>query len=155
MTKMAAQSMLSEFWDGNLPVNPAVIARAAGIAVRQDPELGTAVGRIQYEGGLACIDVHPDTSALRQRFVIAHELGHFMLHGGARFVDVEQELEPIQLDIRERQANLFALELLIPSFAVEILIYKRKIFSLEKLRTMFGVTDKALHYKLRRLGWLP
>lgn len=64
---------------------------------------------------------HPDT---RQRFTIAHELGHFMLHEG-EVVHVDEKDVLFTMDFRddrssngnndnEREANLFAAELLMP-----------------------------------------
>jgi hypothetical protein len=57
----------------------------------------------------------------RQRFTAAHELGHFVLHRdtmGGRMTkadtSAEIELTDAQSDLHERQANRFAVELLMP-----------------------------------------
>ncbi|CCD36812.1 hypothetical protein BKIR_c15_5379 [Candidatus Paraburkholderia kirkii UZHbot1] len=147
--------MLSKYWDGFLPVDPAVIARAANVIVGHDPELGSAFGCFEFVGGRPHIYTNPNEPELRQRFTIAHEQGHFVLDHGDRFVDSADDFVPVQLDEAERQANMFALELLIPSFAVEILIGKRNIGSFEALRDMFGVTELALEVKLKKLGLAP
>ncbi|BCQ23993.1 ImmA/IrrE family metallo-endopeptidase [Caballeronia sp. NK8] len=155
MPRMAARYMLSEYWDGFLPVDPTVIARAAQVTVEHDPDLGDAFGRFEFLDGRPHIYTNPNEPEMRQRFTIAHELGHFMLDHGDWFVDTADEFATVQLDAIERQANIFALELLIPGFAVEILIEKRNIGSFETLREMFGVTEIALEHKLKRLGWAP
>ncbi|WP_061176632.1 ImmA/IrrE family metallo-endopeptidase [Caballeronia pedi] len=147
--------MLSEYWDGFLPVDPAVIARAADVTVEHDPGLGEAFGRFEFVDGRPHIYTNPNEPDVRQRFTIAHELGHYALEHGNWFIDTENEFSKVQLDTVERQANLFALELLIPSCAVEILLGKRNISSFRTLTEMFKVSDLALEFKLKKLGWAP
>jgi len=81
------------------PVVVHKIARDLGFEVRQ----GTNLGRLSARLAAKVIELNPDEPAVRQRFSVAHELGHHFL--GSRHGDGE---------IAEREANAFAGELLVP-----------------------------------------
>ncbi|WP_250465386.1 MULTISPECIES: ImmA/IrrE family metallo-endopeptidase [unclassified Caballeronia] len=155
MPEMQAHFLHSKYWNGFLPVDPAVIARKAGVTVEYDPALGDACGRFEIVEGHPKIYINPNETKICQRFVVAHELGHFVLKHGKRFVDTHRQLKYVQFKFREQQANDFALELLIPHFAVDILIEKRNITSYIKLAESFGVGTMAMRTKLKKMGWAP
>lgn len=154
MPRMAARFMLSEHWDGKLPVDPFAIARSARVIVEHDPEMNEAFGRFEFVNGRPHIYLRPDEPEVRQRFIAAHELGHFALKHGKRFVDTSRQFVPVQLDEMENQANRFALELLIPDFAVNILIEKRNITNFVRLTEEFAVSGFAMKRRLKKLGWI-
>lgn len=95
------------------------IAARAGIEIRNN-------SRLQFEGmierescGRAVISLKPGMNARRERFTLAHELGHYILQcemlgtvEGKLFRGVSRD----SLEIREeeRLANLLAAELLLP-----------------------------------------
>ena len=54
--------------------------------------------------------IHPN----RQRFSIAHELGHYILDHNPVYSDAEPEEISTPTSINEREANAFAAELLMP-----------------------------------------
>ena len=63
--------------------------------------------------GRAVIYVRSDQALTRQRFTVAHELGHLLLHEpGRRFRD---SWSSTGVDLAEVQANNFAAALLMPS----------------------------------------
>jgi Zn-dependent peptidase ImmA (M78 family) len=156
MSKLVVRSLLSDHWDGHLPVDPFAFARGLGVMVHQDSDMGELLGRYEFVNGKGRIYTNPAVHERIQRFTVAHELGHHALHPqGNRFVDTERELDVRQRDIQERQANLFALELLIPGFVVEIVIMKWNITDVVKMAEQFAVPQDALVYKLQRLGWVP
>lgn len=80
--------------------------------------LGRALaGFVFGHAGQAIIFINRDDPFSRRRFSLAHEIGHFMLHGGgalaratARPALVEDEPD----DPRELEAHAFAAELLMP-----------------------------------------
>jgi Zn-dependent peptidase ImmA (M78 family) len=154
MPKMRALEALSSYWDGNLPVDSLKIARALKVRVHAKHDLGDALGSFELINGQACICVNPKGFERRHRFVIAHELGHFLLRHGDHFVDTSREMTAGHYDVCERQANTFALELLMPRFAVDKSIMKRDITDFNELTNLFGVPEKAMHYRLRKLGWV-
>jgi Zn-dependent peptidase ImmA (M78 family)/transcriptional regulator with XRE-family HTH domain len=84
----------------------------------------------------------------RQRFDVAHELGHLIMHGDA---------EPGGR-IVEEQANRFAAELLMPASEIRELLPAvmngRAWTALARLKEQWGVSIQALLYRGRRLGRL-
>jgi IrrE N-terminal-like domain len=96
----------------------------------------------------------------RRRFSVAHEIGHFVLHtgassGGAVFCRTG-DLRPAPGSperLRERQANRFAAELLMPRELVEREVARvgRDPFALARL---FAVSDLAMGFRLVNLGHL-
>lgn len=84
----------------------------------------------------------------RQRFDVAHELGHLVMHGDA---------EPGGR-IVEEQANRFAAEFLMPASDVRDVLpvaMGRTVWTtLGKLKEQYGVSMQALLFRARRLGQL-
>lgn len=154
MSVKAAQEMLAKYWDRKLPVDPGAIARAAGADVRDDPDAGQVSGRFEMSEGKPVIYVNRMESRLRQRFTIAHELGHFALKHGNRFRDTASNFASVQFDPAETQANRFAAELLMPAAAINGLIEKRGVTDFSRLAALFDVSQQAMQYRLRNLGWL-
>ena len=95
----------------------------------------------------------------RRRFSVAHEVGHFLLHTGAGPQGVFCRVGDLRPDpdsperLRERQANRFAAELLMPRELVE-----REVARLGPdpftLARVFAVSDVAMGFRLVNLGHL-
>lgn len=86
---------------------------------------------------------HPN----RQRFTLAHELGHFCLGHESR-VFTEYAVEPGQnKSIFEVEANEFAAELLMPSAQLKKLYPSSGV---EELLNTFQVSKEALFYQLMK-----
>ena len=63
--------------------------------------------------------VEASDTPMRRRFTVAHEIGHWVCHrDGAPAVCHLESGAPPQRDPREREANVFAAELLMPAAAV-------------------------------------
>lgn len=89
----------------------------------------------------------------RRRFTVAHELGHWTcqcLEGTTAPVFCRAEDVGLDPDARarEREANVFAAEVLMPGWAV------RDEFagSVEACARAFGVSEEAAHWRLYNLG---
>ena len=83
----------------------------------------------------------------RQRFTVAHELGHLLLgHAGIHF-DQHQASTPRL----ERQANQFAAELLVPKIALSRIWHQHSVIRLAK---MFQVSYDCMVLRLNELGCL-
>ena len=91
------------------------------------------------------IFVNPTEPARRQRFTVAHELGHCLLGHGCRdrLKGTLTEYEP-----DEAAANQFAAELLMPENAVRYFAAKK---NLQDLMEIFDVSQTAIYFRLKNL----
>jgi Zn-dependent peptidase ImmA (M78 family) len=115
--------------------------------------------RLDSFSGLLIIDNLGSTIAVnenhipsRQLFTTAHELGHFYLHRELQQEFFEQGLrENVYTQselIKEKQANLFASELLVPIEVLEKMLQKR--FSFYRIARTIGVSKEALKWRIVR-----
>lgn len=118
------------------------------------------------------IGVNQIHSESRKRFTIAHEIGHFLLHNyqgvhfdgkTARFqVYLRNEKSSEGTNIEEREANLFAAELLMPEFLLKedisnlsnIYLLDENDESILQLKDKYQVSVRALTYRLAYLGFI-
>lgn len=115
------------------------------------------------------INVNLLDAEVRQRFTIAHEVGHFLLHDpiDTMYRDVTlRRYENIVERIKERQANSFAAELLMPKRLLAQLIdnYLKENnwgsllddiqfeMLLNDISKMLNVSKSSLDFRLQNLG---
>jgi Zn-dependent peptidase ImmA (M78 family) len=109
---------------------------------------------------------HPN----RQRFTIAHELGHYLLHEG-ELVHLDSDRGAFMLNLRdsisskgedndEREANLFAAELLMPEKFLKQELEGKELDILggsgfvHTLAKKYRVSTEALTFRLANLGYI-
>lgn len=147
-----ARALLDEYWDFNIPISPEEFARRLGLNVERIENLGTKSGYLDEENQI--IYVNAADVPERQRFTIAHELGHFCLDHGSSLRDTTKanwfRINPVH----ERLANEFAAELLMPAIAMKAMIEVRNIKDPVALRQAFGVSSQALYFRLKNLGYI-
>lgn len=150
-----ATDILKANWDGKLPVDVKKIASALGIAVSADPFLGVS-GSIDVGSGKPVIKYNSSEAAVRQRFTIAHEIGHFALghlSGSQKlYRDDASNFSSGTKSAVETEANSFAAKLLMPGNVVRFAVSEKNITSVEKLAEIFGVSQVAMKYRLINLG---
>lgn len=100
-------------------------------------------GYIDFEASL--ILVSKLDPLVRQRFTIAHELGHWILHRGEiednkKSIYYRKNLLLQDLDLREKEANYFAANLLVPDF----IFNKIKHLEDAKLSNIFQVSKDVI-----------
>jgi Zn-dependent peptidase ImmA (M78 family) len=166
-----AKQIYSDHAGAQIPTPVEQIAKSLGIAISfepyEDPNISGALYR--FGDGTAIIGVNSTQSVTRQRFTIAHEIGHYCLHEGREvFVDHTVRLNmrdgrsSLAVDREEIQANAFAAELLMPSQAVReqfVRLMGRARPStveqvVERLADDFNVSAQAMEYRLQRLDLL-
>lgn len=158
--KAQARALRVEHWnvDGkiSLPIDPYLIAERLGIQVlleRLDPD--TAGFIIREHGGPTSVYLNAFDAAVRQRFTLAHELGHFVQHRDdpdIGFVDRRNEVASSGTDSSEIWANQFAAELLMPASVISKWWAEGK--SADHIRSRLGVSSAALTYRMKNLGLL-
>jgi transcriptional regulator with XRE-family HTH domain len=147
----AAAELLEAAGIDSPPVPVRELAVACGALVlteRLEDSLSGLVIRLKHG---AVIGVNADHHRNRQRFTLAHELGHFVLGHHARYhLDVSDGAEADINYSAERAANEFAAELLMPPSLVEA-AYEREQ-STGQLAYQFQVSELAMGFRLVNLG---
>lgn len=146
-----------------IPVDVEAIAKMYDvIVVRKDLEDSvSAILQIKGVRGIVVVNAahHPN----RQRFSIAHELGHYLLHRdeGSIFVDrspvfFRDKASSSGISRQEIDANAFAAELLMPEKDLDAQLNGHPIDAFDevlvrRLAARFGVSAQALTIRLTRL----
>jgi Zn-dependent peptidase ImmA (M78 family) len=151
--------LLSEFKILIPPINVLKLAQDAGIAVyattffEEDGE--DVSGSIEIEDKHPVIYVNQDHPEKRQRFTIAHELGHWfsghLMDVNDKIIDNAQCRRSSFWDVREQEANRFAAELLMPSTLLANAI-KSGIKNVYNLSVLFNVSFEAMSYRLQKIA---
>lgn len=117
------------------------------------------------------IGINQTDALVRQRFTIAHEIGHFELHRGQNRVFIDRQFDKVEaffrdtrsaegMERQEVEANAFAACLLMPKRLVQLAI-RRKDFrfdlgdedvALAPLAALFQVSRQAMSFRLSNLG---
>ncbi|MEV4453160.1 XRE family transcriptional regulator [Streptomyces mirabilis] len=142
-----AARLLRKHWDIKVgPVGHLVrLAENNGVVVVFSPAQTAAVDAYSFDDGYRpTIVLNPaKEDYYRQRFDVAHEIGHLVMH-----VDAEPGSKVV-----ENQAHRFAAELLLPENELrDILPSKADWRILAALKETYGVSLQALLYRSRSLG---
>lgn len=157
-----AIAVLKDLGASELPVHAEQIARRLGAQITYESFEGEISGMLYRDRGTAVIGVNSRHAPTRQRFTVAHEIGHLLIHKGQplfidRFVRVNWrngESSP-----EEVQANAFAAGLLMPRALVReavghALSRRRDVTPQEIVGTLarrFEVSAAAMQYRLINL----
>jgi hypothetical protein len=167
--ELAAQNLLKKFNISEAPVPIKKLVRLSKVKLSRY-DLGDDIsGILVVENGVSRIGYSPYESEVRQRFTIAHELGHFILHMKEKenglFVDnvkvMYRKQAPSRAQLlKEREANEFAANILMPFKLIKD-SYKRitkkdELVSddeiVKRLSRKFKVSQSAMTYRLYNLG---
>ncbi len=143
----------------NFFIDPLDIARKEGVIVipsshldvngqiRKNPENNEVI--IEYD-----VNMHPN----RQRFTLAHELGHYFLghldDNNILFRDPAKNFSLDNYDPYEAEANKFAADLLMPKEKIDFLLQEVKMSSIEGMAKALQVSPAAMTYRLKNLGYI-
>jgi len=138
-------------------VDPIAIANKHNIEVVANPFLDVDGMIEKKEDGSVVITYNNTTHPNRQRFTIAHELGHYFkghLNGTSKKLrDPSKNFTKDNFDIHEVEANRFAASLLMPKETIEHLIFE-KGYDITQTAKILEVSTGALVYRLENLGIL-
>jgi Zn-dependent peptidase ImmA (M78 family) len=164
------EALAEAFGCNKPPVDVQLVAKRLGLKVVH-AELGDDVsGLLISKGDSTVIAVQQGDPLNRQRFTIAHEIGHFHLRhqfepGEHVHVDRGHIITPRNsrsstgVDVKEIEANQFAACLLMPSKLLLERIKALKVKSLcddhvTRLAGEFKVSEQAMTIRLSTLGFL-
>lgn len=166
-----AIDLLDKYRVGKPPVPVERIARSEGAQVAFEPFEGELSGMLYRDpNGANVIVVNSLTAKTRQRFTVAHEIGHLLLHAQTLQVDrpisvrFRDERSSLAVDLDEIAANQFAAALLMPRDWVladaDRLLNRDSTLSDEavvgELAERYGVSRQAMEFRLANLGlWTP
>ncbi|HYV94659.1 MAG TPA: ImmA/IrrE family metallo-endopeptidase [Chitinophagales bacterium] len=147
-----------------LPIPIEDIATKRGLQIKPF-DLGEDVsGVLMIDNGKGTIGYNPTESKVRQRFTVAHELGHYELHKGEKelFVDnfrVEFRNSKSSTGeiLKEQQANAFAAAILMPEKLLRKEIQSRKFDlaeegTIKELSKVFNVSTTAMAFRIANLN---
>lgn len=158
-----------------VPVDPSKVAEKLGVKVHYQNLESQVSGVLIIKSDEKHIMVNKDHHPNRQRFSIAHELGHLCLHvdqGDRLFIDTHLRVyqragAPSALTYKEpgstttpeeeREANIFASALLMPAVLVQHAALTRDLWDeldVTALAQSFGVSEQAMSIRLQQLGVL-
>lgn len=148
---------------GGPPVNIEAVIRGLGVELDKKATLASDIsGQIERTNDNNYrVSVNVADNYMRQRFTMAHELGHFLLHKGLigdgltddrayRSTDVGVYRNPLVGEAEEAAANRVAARVLMPADKVrqEAQDYR----SVEALAKRFQVSKRAMEIRLQTLG---
>jgi Zn-dependent peptidase ImmA (M78 family) len=168
-----ARALLEKYAISKPPVQVEDIARREGAIIARNHFEGSESGFTLRDGQRIIIGINTRTSRKRQRFTLAHELGHLLLHEGTPLIvdhnvriDRRDEVSSIGTDSEEIEANAFGAALLMPHpFVIDhvedFVSRTRKLgagFSrddlVSELAREFDVSTEAMGFRLINLGIL-
>lgn len=134
------------------PFDVVGLATSIGIQVEYLPLANEISGFLRKRHGEWIIGVNSLHHRNRQRFTIAHELGHYFLHRDiGDFEDRALFRRELQFDRRESEANGFAAKLLMPETEFRTVVVANDA-SLDQLARHFGVSPAAAQFRADSLG---
>lgn len=138
------------------PVDVERLTRALGLQLNYSSLDKNIAGMIEKSGNSYLVTVNKKDAETRQRFTIAHELGHYVHHRdkiGDGVADSRMYRNTGAFDnkrigaTQESQANQFAANLLMP-FALISKLQAAGVNTPDELAASLGVSRQAMHIRL-------
>lgn len=163
------ERLLAEHHIRSAPVDVAELAESLGVDVQESPTEDDLSGFLYRDRNrkVVIIGVNADHHPNRRNFTTAHELGHYLLHDFNEIhvdrdfkVWLRSEASSQGTDNEEKEANLFAAELLMPAHFLKqdiedigtIDIMDEEV--LQELASKYGVSTQAMTFRLAYLGYI-
>lgn len=160
----AAKVLLEKFEIKHAPIDIMDVARRKGLEVKPF-DLGEVSGVLHINKDLGIIGFNPKDSKVRQRFTIAHELGHFQMHRSTSSIFIDNNFNQVYYRdkksstgelLKEQEANAFAAAILMPEdlLVKEIANYKFDLSdesAFIDLAKLFNVSVQAMIYRISNL----
>lgn len=156
--------------DSTIPVNLNKVIDHYGIVIQPSdfkdleifPEIdkkidekGEILGAVVVQNDKLGIFYRQSDSIHRQQFTVAHELAHCCLNTDELMMDghIEYRTDLISDNEKERKANIFAGELLIPLSLLRMIYDRFNKPNLRILCDLFDVSENVMKARLDHLNW--
>jgi len=159
-----AATLLHQCGALQVPVAVEKVVRHLGL-VAQAQVLADVSGVLVVENGRGVIGYNTAHSSVRQRFTLAHEVGHYVLHAGGTgqklFVDksvFKRDEGSSKGELKEEiEANQFAAALLMPADLVRSEVARLGLDlededAVVTLAKRFNVSTTAMYFRLENIG---
>lgn len=120
--------------------NPFEIAEQLGVVVRYDP-LGQIQGYYLKAGGIRVVVINSDLPEQLRRFILAHELGHIILHPYSTVFAMRHTL--LVTDKQEVEADRFAIHLLLTDEMLEANAH----YTVDQWAGLFGLPREIIQLR--------
>lgn len=147
-----------EAHQGAAPVKLSALARSLGVPIKAATLSPGISGEIRPSEAGFVIRVNRHDPAKRQRFTVAHELAHFLLHRDQIDTGIADDVlyRSALSDRREAQANRLAADILMPDDLVRDAIEDAGLKGVGDLvlylAEQFDVSEGAMRIRLEQLG---
>ena len=145
-------SLLRDIGVTKLPINMTHVCGCLGIEIRYDSRLKEIdsyyLSSSHNHGTLIVVNDNKPLS--RQRFSAGHELGHIVREHDQRVLSRRGMLRYIREPQYEREANVFASELLMPEFLLRQYGYLHP----KQIACICGVSLQTAVIRAEELGWV-
>ncbi len=129
-------------------------AAALGLKIQYEQMADEMSGYLERRGDTWYVGVNSLHSGVRQRFTVAHEIAHFVLHRGQQenFRDLIFTRRSMERNSMEREADTFAAQLLMPK---ESLVgdVRGGMTNVNELAARYQVSGLAMKYRLMNIGY--
>lgn len=164
-----ARQIVRDYGITEPPIRVEEVVHSQGVEIVRHRFEGPESGFALRDGSRRIIGLNTQTSRRRQRFTVAHELGHLLLHEGKIIVDqavlrvdLRNDVSSMGTDVQEIEANTFAATLLMPESLVFNHVLKlvransqiTRETLIAELARIFDVSAEAMGYRLINLGIL-
>lgn len=163
-----AVDILQESGTYRSPVSVDLIVAHLGVITQARALSDGVSGVLVFENDQGVIGYNSLHAPVRQRFTLAHEIGHFVLHIKGKeprlFIDKSvafhrNDDSSTGSDNEEIEANVFAASLLMPESLVRREIEQRRLDlddedDIDALAKSFNVSPAAMTYRLVNIGLL-
>jgi len=164
--EIRASKLAEKYSDKKIMVDVHQVAHHLNLTIKEVEFSNDISGVLYIDKGKGVIGYNKNESPLRQRFSIAHEIGHFLLHRLENEIFVDKNFKALYRNSEsatgeikmEREANAFAAALLMPKERV-IREFEKLNFDLsdeegdvvERLAKKFKVSKQAMTFRISNL----
>lgn len=159
-----ANKLLRKFAINNPPIDLEEIAEFLKVKVTREPLDPDVSGVMLFENGKKSVAINSNQHINRQRFTLAHEIGHLILHATSNEdrIHIDRRFfrnsSSSSGEIKEEiEANAFAACLLMPKKFLKRTVEKEGLltdFDIYKLALRYKVSEQAMTLRLVKLKYI-